>query len=207
MRTRGMFAISIALTTAALLYPGLTSAQNSASGPADPPQAQGVASQMVPAEATLDKPIDARKVHPGEEFKATLSGTVQLKNGTELPRDTVLVGTIAADQMQSGGTSTLALRFTKAQLKDGKVIPIKADIMGISGPNEGDPTESYFTSYNITPWDGTTTNVDEPSAISGFDFHSRIGGQDSGLFESTKKDEIKLSAGSQIALAIAAQSA
>ncbi len=207
MRTKGIIAVSIALTTAALLYPSLAGAQNSASGPANSPRAQAAASQMVPAEATLDKPIDARKAHPGEEFKATLSGTVQLKNGTELPRDTVLVGTIAADQMQSGGTSTLALRFTKAQLKDGKIIPIRADIMGIAGPNNGDPTQSYFTSYNITPWDGATTRVDEPRAISGFDFHGRIGGQDSGLFESTKKDEIKLSAGSQIALAIAAQSA
>jgi hypothetical protein len=162
---------------------------------------------MVPALATLDKTLDARKVQQGQQFRATLSGTVLLKNGTELPRDTVLVGTIATDRMQQGGTSTLALRFTKAELKGGKVIPIQADIMGITGPNNGDPTESYFTSYNITPWDGTTLRVDEPGAVSGFDFHGRIGGVNSAQFVSSKKDEMKLASGSQIALAIAGRPA
>ncbi len=119
----------------------------------------------------------------------------------------MLVGTIATDQMRDGGTSTLALRFTKAQLKSGKVIPIQADIMGVAGPTGGDPAESYSAGYSLTPWDGKTVQVDEPGAASGFDFHGRIGGQDSGLFVSTKRDEIKLSAGSQISLAIAAQNA
>ncbi|HVN94179.1 MAG TPA: hypothetical protein VMT38_10810 [Terracidiphilus sp.] len=215
MRIKAAFALSVAFTTCALVYPSFASARNMANDskgdpgatPAASADAEGAASQMVPAEAVLKNAIDAKKVHQGDEFKATLSQSVQLKNGTELPRDTVLVGTIATDNMQSGGTSTLALRFTKAQLKDGKVIPIQADIMGIAGPNGAEPTESYNTSFAISPWDGTTTRVDEPGAVSGFDFHGRIGGQYSGQFVSTKKDNVKLAPGSQIALAIAARPA
>ena len=211
MKCKTTFVVSMALATSALLYPSFAGAQRSTNGStvdpsATPRAAQREASRMVPAQAVLDKGIDARKVQSGEEFRATLRQTVYLKNGTELPRDTVLIGTIATDQMHAGGTSTLALRFTKAQLKSGKVVPIQADIMGIASPSN-DAADSNLVGYSLTPWDGKTTQVDEPGALSGFDFHARIGGQNSGLFVSTKKDEMKLSAGSQISLAIAAQNA
>ena len=210
MRMNTALVIPIALATCALVYPGLVRAQDSTNGSSVDPsasqgQSQNEAAQMVPAQATLDKGIDAKKIQPGAQFRATLRQTVHLKNGTELPRDTVLVGTIATDQMRDGGPSTLVLRFTKAQTKSGKVVPIRADIMGVAGPAEGDPADYGILSFTLTPWDGTTTRVDEPGAVSGFDFHGRIGGQNSGSFVSTKKDDMKLPAGSQIALAIAAQ--
>ncbi len=210
MRSKTTLVVSIAFTTCALIYPGLASARNSTNrSTVDPSvsqsQSQREASQMVPAQAILDKGIDAKKKQPGEQIRATLRESVRLKNGVELPRDTVLVGTISADQMSDGGTSTLALRFTKAQPKGGEVIPIQADIMGIAGPDIGDSTDSYLENDSLAPWDGKTLRVDEPHAMSGFDFHGSIGGQNSGLFVSTKKDEMKLSAGSRISLAIAAR--
>lgn len=211
MKSKTTFVVSMAFATCALVYPSLASARNSTNGstvdPSATPKAeQREASQMVPAQAILDKGIDAKKVQPGQQFRATLRETVRLKSGVELPRDTVLVGTISKDQMRDGGTSTLALRFTKAQLKDGKVIPIQADIMGVAGP-DNDYAGSYAAGTSLTPWDGKTMQVDEPRAISGFDFHGSIGGQNSGRFVSTRKDDMKLSAGSQISLAIAAQNA
>lgn len=209
MRSKTIFVVSIAFTTCALFCPRFASARNSTNGStvapsASPTVAQREASRMVPAQAVLERGIDAKKMQSGEQFRATLRQTVHLKNGVELPRNTVLVGTIATDQMHDGGTSTLALRFTKAQLKDGKVVPIRADIMGVAGPADAYVTDSYVSGGTITPWDGKTLRVDEPGALSGVDFHSSIGSPNSGRFVSTKKDEMKLSAGSQIALAIAA---
>jgi hypothetical protein len=205
MNSKTIFAVSIAFAAFALAHPVSAHAQNSMSAP-DPAvsadAAQSEASQMVPAQAVLDKGIDAKKMQPGEQFRATLRQTVQLKNGVELPRDTVLVGTIATDQM-GGGASTLALRFTEAQMKNGKTVPIQADIMGIAGPSE-DASDSTIPGYILTPWDGKTTQVDEPDALSGVDFHGSIGSRNSGLFVSKTKDEMKLTAGSQISLAIAA---
>jgi hypothetical protein len=205
MNSKTLFAVSITFATFSLAQPGFAGAQNSFATDSNvsASAAQSEASQMVPAQAVLDKGIDARKMQPGEQFRAKLSEAVQLKNGIELPRDTVLVGTIATDQMQGGSTSTLALRFTEAQLKSGKVVPIQADIMAVAGPAADAPDPNYPNDA-LTPWDGKTTQVDETGALSGVDLHSSIGSQDSGVFVSKKKDDMKLSAGSQISLAIAA---
>lgn len=205
MNRKTLVAVSLTFATFALAHPGSARAQNSYTSSANVSgsASQSEASRMVPAQAVLDKGIDARKMQPGEKFRAKLSQTVQLKNGMELPRDTVLVGTIATDRMHDGGTSTLALRFTQAQLKSGKVVPIQADIMAVAGPVSDSPDPNYPNAA-LTPWDGRSTQVDEPDALSGVELHSSIGSQNSGVFVSKKKDEMRLSAGSQISLAIAA---
>ena len=207
MNNKSIFTISIAFAACALLYPGFASAKNPAAvDSVDPSVPAGVAqteaSQMVAADAVLTNSIDARKVQPGEKFRATLRGTVHLKNGTELPRGTVLVGTVAMDQMREDGTSALALRFTQAKLKDGKVVPIQADIMGVTSPSYSD-NEAWDFHHSPFDWNGTTLQIDQP--LSGFDLHGSIGSPDLGVFVSTKKDEVKISSGSQLSLAIAAQ--
>lgn len=212
MRRKATLAVSIAFATCALLHPQSTSAQNSTNVSMPDPNvslstAQREAALMVPAQATLDKAIDARKIQPGQQFQAKLTGTVYLKNGLELPRDTVLVGTIATDKMRAGGTSTLALRFTKAELKGGKVVPIQADIMGVSRPTGGENWENISGAAPSLPWNGKTLRVDELGALSGVDLHSAVAAPNSGVFVSTKKDDMKLSPGSKLSLAIAAQGA
>jgi hypothetical protein len=76
---------------------------------------QSDAARRVIAQATLVKPLDARKIQSSQQFQATLSDKVQLKNGPELPRGTILIGTMAAGDAQAGGTSKLVLRFTVAR--------------------------------------------------------------------------------------------
>ncbi|MGA2909796.1 MAG: hypothetical protein ABSE36_19005 [Terracidiphilus sp.] len=206
MKSKNILTLSIAFAACALLYLGSASAQNSTAADSVDPSvptsvAQNEASQMVAADAILDNGIDAKKVQPGEQFRATLRDTVHLKNGTELPRDTVLVGTIATDQMREGGTSTLALRFTQAKLKDGKVVPIQAEIMGVTSQFDSDETWDFH--HSPFDWNGTTLQIDQP--LSGFDLHGSIGSPDSGVFVSTKKGAMKISSGSQLSLAIAAQ--
>jgi hypothetical protein len=193
-----------------LVYPAVASAQNSTQADSVDPSvpvsvAQQEASEMVAAQAILDDAIDAKKVQPGQQFRATLRDTVRLKNGVELPRHTVLVGTIATDEMRDGGTSTLALRFTQAELKDGKVVPIQADIMAVISPSDTDAESWDYNNVGNSGfnWNGTTLQVDEP--LSGVELHSSIGSPDSGVFVSTKRDEMKISSGSQLSLAIAAQ--
>jgi hypothetical protein len=162
---------------------------------------------MVPAQAILENEIDARKMQPGQQFRATMSEAVRLKNGPELPRDTVLVGTIATDQMHAGGTSTLALRFSKAELRDGKVVPIEADIMGVAPPPDGGTWGYDEGAASLEPWNGETLRIDERGTLSGIDFHGSIASTNSGVFVSTKKDNMKLQRGSQLSLAIAARGA
>lgn len=209
MMQRGKFlSLSIATACLALFTPGLAHAATPGAGATDAsatlsPVAQQEASQMVSAQVHLVKTLDARKAQPGQQFEAVLDDTVHLKNGTELPHGTMLVGKIVTDQMHSNGHSRLALRFTEAKLKDGKTVPVHAMIAGVAGPaNYGG-----YGSYGAPPpaWSHGTLQVDEVGALSHVDLHSRIAGANSGVFVSSKKDDVKLSAGSQFSLAIAAR--
>jgi hypothetical protein len=157
----------------------------------------GAAAHMVAAQATLLKPIDARKTQSGQEFQAALTDEVHLKGGPELPKGTVLVGTVVTDQMHQAGPSKFALRFTEAERKDGKVIPIKATIISLYKPDSPD-------SEDPMQWTPHIHRIDQIGALSGVDLHSDINGSNSGVFVSAKKHDLKLWEGSGLALAIEA---
>jgi hypothetical protein len=178
-------------------------ARGTAAAAADQQSATQEAAWMVPAQVQLLKSLDARKTQTGGQFEAVLNGTVYLRGGTALPHGTVLIGTVVADQMQAKGTASLALRFTEAKLKDGKEIPIRAMIAGISGPNPGYGYAAQ--SFGPPTWDPKTLQVDEVGVLPHVDLHSRVEGPDSGVLVSSHRDDVKLDAGSEMTLAIAAR--
>ncbi|HUA91981.1 MAG TPA: hypothetical protein VL991_05405 [Terracidiphilus sp.] len=192
----------IALAGLVLFAPGFARASNA--GTADKAAADSydasTAAQMVSGQVRLAKTLDARKAQTGQQFEAVVDGAIHLKDGTELPHGTVLIGTVVADQMHSSGTSRLVLRFTEAKLKDGKVVPVRAMIAGVAAP--GDYND--YASDNTAPpvWSQGAQQIDQIGALHDVDLHSRIAGADSGVFVTTKND-IKLAAGSQFSLAIA----
>jgi hypothetical protein len=154
---------------------------------------QNDAARMVPAQAALAQTLDASKLQPGQQFKATLSDKVKLKDGTELARGTVLSGTVA--EGQANGKSTLVLQFTQAQLKDGKTIMIAATIVDlVPAGNVG-----YTT---VATWKPTTLQVLQLNVLRGVDLESRIGDVNSGTFVAAKKDSLKLVKGCALTLAI-----
>jgi hypothetical protein len=211
MNKRIVSGISLLAACSVLLFPAISKAQaadpSNTGNNAVSADEQGMASQMVPAQAVLDKALDAKKAQKGEQFRATLTGKVQLKNGTELPRGTALVGTIATDSMQQyGAKSLLALRFTQAQLKDGKTIPIQATIVGVAAPATSDSWDQTSGGAPPDPWNGKAMQIDVVGVLSGVDLHSTIAGKNSGVFVSTKKDNMKLAAQSQLSLALTTES-
>ena len=158
---------------------------------------QADAARMVGAQAGLVKPIDSKKIQQGQQIQFALNDKVQLKNGPELPKGTLLIGTATTGDAQAGGTSKLTLRFTEAKLKDGKSIPIKATIVG------------YFSTKSLERddrniWNPASLKVDQSGVTSGVDLHSNIVDTDSGVFVSTKGDSVKLQLGNWVALAIEA---
>jgi len=169
--------------------------------------AQQQATLMVPAQGALTDNLDAKKTESGHPIKVTLSNKVQLKNGPELPSGTVIRGTVVADDAQISGKSKLALRFTEAALKNGQVIPIKATIVGFVPPNTQNIEGVNVPAGNQEPnfWTAAVLQVDQVGAESGVELHSKIDSANSGVLVSTKKDDLKLSRGSEIELAIAKQ--
>ncbi|HWA96416.1 MAG TPA: hypothetical protein VG844_17600 [Terracidiphilus sp.] len=198
--------LSLSLAAACLLLsPAFVQARSinstpATSGAAAPALGSHEAGLMVPAQASLLSDINAQKIQTGHLFRARLTDTVHLKNGQKLPDGTVLWGKVTADKLQADGKPALTLRFTRAVLKNGRTIPIRAAIMGISGPQYNSYGDS---SMGPIPWNGTTLQIDQIGAISGVDLHSKIAGTNSGVFVATKKDNVKLSRGSQLTLAIA----
>lgn len=91
--------------------------------------------QMVPAQAQLDKTIDAKKAKQGDVVTAKLQQDVQIPNAQNLPKNTVLEGHV--DQAQASehkSDSTVVVTFDKARLKNGQELPIKATIVSITEP-------------------------------------------------------------------------
>jgi hypothetical protein len=162
---------------------------------------------MVPAQAALNRSFDARKMQPGQQIRVTLSKTVQLKDGLELPRGTELVGTVVADPANGNGTSRIVLRFTQAELKSGKIVPIVATIVGFYGPVSMDIYGHPVVAGNQAPnrWNSGVMEVDQIDSETGIELQSKIASENSGTLVSTKKNVIKLPAGSEFALAIAVQ--
>ena len=207
----------LAIATAVLALPLFALAQNSnTQNSHDPSGINGSqnmssrhtgmreAERMVPANAELLHNLDAKDMHPGYMFKAKLSKDVTLDNGTKLPAGTVLVGRVESDDMQMHGMSKLALRFNQAELKDGKVIPVKATIVGVFRPETENGQGYPVAAGNQMPnsWTDGTLQVDQINVIPGVDLHSSIRSKNSGVFVSKTKDNVKLGSGSEMQLAL-----
>jgi hypothetical protein len=158
---------------------------------------QGNAARMVTAQANVEKLIDTRKMQAGQKIEIVLSDKVQLKNGPKLPRGTLLTGTASPGDAQSAGTGKLTLRFTRAQLKGGKTIPIKATIVGLFPANSAERSD-----HNI--WSGKSLKTDQSETVPGLALHSNIKDSDSGVLVSTKGDVVKVMPGNWMALVIEA---
>ncbi|MFZ0743360.1 MAG: hypothetical protein WAM85_03095 [Terracidiphilus sp.] len=212
MKTGTALTLSIAAFSLAFLSPNIARSQNTQSAETsqaatNSPGGSNEAMQMVPARAALIQNLDARRAKPGQEFRAKLSDTVHLKNGTELPHGTTLIGVVATDKMETAGQSRLALRLTQADLKDGKVVPIKATIVGVFPPEFENRDGNIVAPGDQQPnsWNSGVLQVDQIGALSGIDLHSKIAALNSGVFVSSKKDDVKLKQGSELTLAIAAR--
>jgi hypothetical protein len=204
MKTGSKISLSFLLALSMFIAPQLARARSvdAAQSARSSVQAKQEAAKMVPVAVNLKTGIDARKVHQGDKIEATLQQTVQLKNGPELKKGTLLLGTVTTDQMQQGH-ARLALRFTRAQMKNGKTLPIKATVLLIAPP-------AYSNGQDLTNqtdlWRGHTLQVDQVGALHDIDMHSNIAGMNSAVFVSNKKDDMKLKPSSQMVVAIAERS-
>lgn len=202
------FGLLAAAASLVLLVPEMALAQTTGDSQSNQQtsKASVEASDMVRAQAALDHSIDAKKAKPGDQFQARLISKVRLKNGTELPAGTQLIGKVGNDDMQQSGQSKLALCIDQAKLKDGKTVAVKATIVGVYGPGMGPATPYPVEAGDqvANDWTRNIHRVDQVGALSGVDMHSSLTSTNSGVLVSTKND-IRLNTGTELALAIAPQ--
>lgn len=208
MRINTPAALAIAallLTPSSFIFAQAAEAQSGQQSAADIASATQEATRMVSATAAFTTSVDSHSLTAGTQVKLKLQGKVRLENGPVLPSGTILVGQAADDKTQTGKT-TLALRFTEADLKNGQIVPIKATIVNVyQQTNEITAGQSNVAADSLI-WDKGTLIVDQLDAMPGVDLHSRIASPNSGVFVSTKKDDIKFTPAVEVELAIAPRS-
>jgi len=89
--------------------------------------------------ATLSKPVDARKAKPGDRVTAKNDKDAKSADGTSIKRGSTLVGHVTKarplNKSASGSAdaqSMLSVVFDKAILKDGREVPLNATIQAVS---------------------------------------------------------------------------
>ncbi|HWE86762.1 MAG TPA: hypothetical protein VG267_17590 [Terracidiphilus sp.] len=179
-------------------------------------QAWQSAQNMVPGTVALTRPLDAKKDQDGSQFEAKLTHALHLKSGQELAKGTTLVGKVEQDDMQMSGRSKLAVRFTGAKMGNGETMPIRATIVQVYPPvgftQDGSPIPdesgpNWDDDQRQNPWNPSEQHIDQIGALRNVDMHSNLASQNSGVFVSTKGDDVKLRRGSRLELALAAAGA
>jgi hypothetical protein len=182
---------SLPVVTALLLFPSITPAQTLASD--------------APGVVEFTHALDSNKLTPGTTVQARLTHAVHLANGTTLPNGTWLDATVAQDDMQIDGKVKFALRFTDARMKNGTTVPIKATILAVateSLPVANDPSTLQIQLPVPENLNSQSDGVDAVGISSGVDLHSKASSQNSGVFVSTTKNDVKFPTGTKMELAI-----
>ena len=78
--------------------------------------------------------VHPKKVKVGDAVEARMTEPTKLKDGTELPKGTHIVGKVTEVKMKADkeGPSKLGLLFDKAQTKDGKEVPLMMALVSVA---------------------------------------------------------------------------
>jgi hypothetical protein len=127
-----VFATAILLCATAF---GQASAASPATTQATPPAGAQAAPQFDNRVfAEFDKLIHVKRVKVGDTVTAHLTAPAKMRDGTELPKGSKLVGTITELKVKSDneGPSKLGLLFTKVVPKNGAEIPIQLALVTVA---------------------------------------------------------------------------
>jgi hypothetical protein len=175
-------------------YLGIACTALALSLPAMAKDAQQNEGQLVAANAVLQTKIDAKTAKAGDVVTAKLASSVRIPGGTELQRNTLLIGHI--DQVQAAennGVSTVVLTFDKAQPKGGQPIAIKSTIVGIQ------PAGSDYFPPDLN----SQLKVQQaPTSAHGYSLTSDVQSTNSGVLKADGKN-VRLGDGTELEFAVA----
>jgi hypothetical protein len=130
---KGMMKTTVVLVTLGFMLPCVGSAQDDA-GQSAP---QGVKFEFgATLNGVLSDTVDARKCKPGDPVKAKTSEDVKAGGVVVIPRGAKLMGHVTEAQpaAKSGEQARLGLVFDRADLKDGRQIPLHTTFYALAAP-------------------------------------------------------------------------
>ena len=86
--------------------------------------------------AEFDKLVHVKRVKVGDTVTAHLTAPAKMRDGTELPKGSKLVGTITEIKVKpdNEGPSKLGLVFTKVVPKNGAELPVQVALVTVAPP-------------------------------------------------------------------------
>ncbi|MGB6868313.1 MAG: hypothetical protein WBD93_01785 [Acidobacteriaceae bacterium] len=160
---------------------------------------------LVGVDAQLQQGLNTKNARRGQTIEARLYRSVETANGTRLHRGTALLGKIERVQASTNhGPAVLSVVFTKAQLRNGRTIPVKVTIIGAYPADEalliieGDRTIPPAPRHI-----GDKASFDqEPGSLHRVSLHSAVQNSDSATFRE-KRGNLKLYDGTFLQIGIA----
>jgi hypothetical protein len=139
------------------------------------------ASHLLAAQAELQHTLDAKTAKQGDAVTARLTESVQIADGTKLPRNTQLIGHIDEVQpAQNKGESKVVLTFDQARLANGQQIAIKSTLVNVSP--EG---TAGLVDLTVTP---ELKIKQEPTSRHGYGLTSSVADSNSGTLSANGKN-------------------
>lgn len=187
------------MAAASMLFAGAAVAQTSTSDAGQNWQMTGVTARLVHT-------LDAGSARQGQPVEARLDRSVKTDQGVKLDKGTELTGTVTSvRQSADGGPSSITLNFDKAQMKDGKTIPVKVTVLAAFPASVG--TQAVYGVQEMGPAPrhiNPKEAVDQESGqLRHVSLHSRVQGNNSGTFQD-KDGNVKLAAGTYLQVGVAA---
>jgi len=169
---------------------------------------------MVNVMASVEKAVDTKKAKAGDPVTAKTTAATALSDSTQVPAGSILAGHVdSATPSEKKSDATLVLTFDKLQIKNGKEVPIKATIVGITStaPTFGNDNKAYDpSSYrpgtqgdNKANGENSQSNSTAPHPIEGL----TLSGSPKDSFSATltqAKKNVQLSSTTHLVVSVAA---
>lgn len=138
--------------------------------------------------AILSKTLDARKAKAGDIVLARIAEDVKLKGDIQIPKYAKLIGHLADVRVKGRGSndSRIVVVFDKAQMRDGREVPLQVTIL------------------NIAPADDATETQGDGNREKKFDIMEALDAS-AGTVLRSNADNLRVESGSRIVLSVIKQ--
>ncbi|HEX5233787.1 MAG TPA: hypothetical protein VFW25_00510 [Silvibacterium sp.] len=167
--------------------------------------------RLVSADARLTRSVNSSKAAQGQMVSAKLTSDVKNAGTTELPKGTMLMGKVEQVKPSTNdGPSQLSVVFDQARLSNGRLVPIKATLLGAYPANTSDYWVDTTTSGSLMATQPRYIAADEkvdqePGTLRHVSMHSSVQSNASGVFMN-KDGNVNLKSGTRLQIAIAPMS-
>ena len=117
---------------------------------------QAPAADMRPVDGKLVNKLDSKTAKTGDDVVVQTESSVKTADGTEIPKGSKVVGHVVAVHPSAGQNSQVVLQFDRAELKDGKSMPIHTEIASVAPAIE----EASASGSEPMPGSGATSAPD-----------------------------------------------